>query len=180
MSFSTGRSEIHQLNAAAPELMQPLQGNYGAILAAIVAPLSRGNVTIASADANVPPVINPNWLTSESDQAVLVAGFKRVRQAFLTSFMQKTVIGEEYYPGADVQSDEEILKQIQDSLMTVWHASCTCKMGKANDTTTVVDPQARVIGVQSLRVVDASAFALLPPGHPQSTICEFELVHDRD
>ncbi|KAE9399651.1 alcohol oxidase [Gymnopus androsaceus JB14] len=154
----------------APELMQPLQGNYGAILAAIVAPLSRGNVTIASADANVPPVINPNWLTSESDQAVLVAGFKRVRQAFLTSFMQKTVIGEEYYPGADVQSDEEILKQIQDSLMTVWHASCTCKMGKANDTTTVVDPQARVIGVQSLRVVDASAFALLPPGHPQSTI----------
>jgi choline dehydrogenase-like flavoprotein len=51
--------------------------------------------------------------------------------------------------------------------MTVWHASCTCKMGKVDDPDAVVDSKARVIGVTGLRVVDASSFALLPPGHPQ-------------
>ena len=49
-----------------------------------------------------------------------------------------------------------------------WHAACTCRMGRANDTMAVVDSEARVIGVSGLRVVDASAFALLPPGHPVS------------
>ena len=51
-----------------------------------------------------------------------------------------------------------------------WHAAATCKMGRTNDTMAVVDSKARVIGVQNLRVVDASAFALLPPGHPISTV----------
>ena len=51
--------------------------------------------------------------------------------------------------------------------MTVWHAACTCKMGRTDDPDAVVDSKARVIGVTGLRVVDASSFALLPPGHPQ-------------
>jgi len=46
-----------------------------------------------------------------------------------------------------------------------WHAACTCKMDMAYDTMAVVDSKARVIGVKNLRVVDASAFALLTPGH---------------
>ncbi len=45
-------------------------------------------------------------------------------------------------------------------------------MGKAGDPDAVVDSRARVYGVRGLRVVDASAFAILPPGHPMSTICE--------
>jgi hypothetical protein len=50
-------------------------------------------------------------------------------------------------------------------------------MGVESDTTAVVDSHARVYGVQGLRVVDASAFPFLPPGHPQSTICKsFSLV----
>ena len=43
-------------------------------------------------------------------------------------------------------------------------------MGRSNDTMSVVDPQARVYGVKGLRVVDASAFPFLPPGHPQATV----------
>lgn len=62
---------------------QPNEGyQYATILAALVAPLSRGNVTISSADASDNPIINPNWLTDPTDQAVAVAAFKRVRQAF--------------------------------------------------------------------------------------------------
>ena len=46
-------------------------------------------------------------------------------------------------------------------------------MGGKNDSTAVVDTNGRVYGVQSLRIVDASIFPLLPPGHPQSTVCEY-------
>ena len=48
----------------------------------------------------------------------------------------------------------------------------TGRMGKASDPDAVIDSRARVYGVTGLRVVDASAFAVLPPGHPMSTICE--------
>ena len=49
-------------------------------------------------------------------------------------------------------------------------------MGKASDPDAVIDSRARVYGVSGLRVVDASAFAILPPGHPMSTICEHKCV----
>ena len=76
----------------------------------------------------------------------------------------------EYWPGNNIESDEDILNVIRDSLMTVWHAAGTCKMGRADDETAVIDSKARVHGVEGLRVVDGSSLPLLPPGHPQSTI----------
>jgi choline dehydrogenase len=60
-------------------------------------------------------------------------------------------------------------------MQTVWHAACTCRMGLESDPMAVVDSHARVYGVQGVRVVDASAFALLPPGHPQSVVCKIDL-----
>jgi choline dehydrogenase len=127
-------------------------------------------VTLASANPNDLPIIDPNFLTHPTDQAVAIAAYKRLRQAFETDAMSGILIGEEYYPGADVQTDQQILKAIQKQVMTVWHAACTCKMGKDLDPEAVVDSEAKVFGVSGLRVVDASSFALLPPGHPQSTV----------
>ena len=46
-------------------------------------------------------------------------------------------------------------------------------MGRKDDKNAVVDTQGRVYGVQHLRIVDASIFPLLPPGHPQATVCKF-------
>ncbi|KUJ10742.1 alcohol oxidase [Mollisia scopiformis] len=150
---------------------QPKDGSqYATILATLVAPRSRGNITVVSADTNTLPIINTAYLQSPTDQKVAIAAYKRVRQAFETEFMQRTVQGPEYYPGADVQTDDEILSTIKGSLQTVWHASSTCKMGVANDSMAVVDSHAKVFGVEGLRVVDASAFPFLPPGHPQSTV----------
>lgn len=146
---------------------------YATILATVVSPLSRGNVTLKSASINDLPIVNPNWLSSDTDAQIAVAAFKRAREAFLSSGMQPVTIGEEYWPGSHVQTDEEILYMIRSNLMTVWHASCTCKMGKKSDPMAVVDSQARVFGVEGLRVVDASAFPHLPPGHPQSATCEY-------
>jgi choline dehydrogenase len=146
--------------------------NYATMSMALVAPLSRGNVSIASADMNDHPLINPNWLSSTTDQQVAVAAYKRVRSFFATSTMMKVEMGLEAFPGAQVQSDAQILEIIKESFNTVYHASSTCAMGRTNDTMAVVDSHGRVIGVNGLRVVDASAMPFLPPGHPMSTICK--------
>ncbi|KAL4993919.1 hypothetical protein BDV10DRAFT_199157 [Aspergillus recurvatus] len=149
---------------------QPDDGyEYASILGVLIATTSQGTVTLASADTSDAPIINPNWLETESDQQLAVAAFKRIRQAFASEEMRPVVIGEEYYPGPQVQSDGEILDWIRDNVMTLWHPSRTCKMGTANDRMAVVDSRARVFGVNRLRVVDASSFPFLPPGHPQST-----------
>lgn len=66
-------------------------------------------------------------------------------------------------PTDAVQTDEEILNYIKRTGFMNWHASCTCKMGTRSDPMAVVDSKARVIGVDGLRVVDASSFALLTP-----------------
>ena len=145
--------------------------NYATLNPGIIAPLSRGNVTIQSADMSHPPLINPNWLADPTDQELAVASFKRSRDMWNYLGSQGLLVGTaEYLPGLNVTSDKDILTYIQKSLMTIYHAAATCKMGNSSDSMAVVDSQARVFGVQGLRVVDASAFPFLPPGHPQSTI----------
>ncbi|KNZ52178.1 hypothetical protein VP01_365g2 [Puccinia sorghi] len=139
------------------------------ILAALVAPQSRGSVKIVSHDASVPPLIDPGWLTDPVDQAIAVEAFKRTREFFSAQAMQPILAGQEYIPGPSCESDEEILDWIKKNLMTVWHASCTCSM-RTKDQGGVLDSHFRVYGVKNLRVVDASAFPMLPPGHPQSTV----------
>lgn len=145
--------------------------NYATINPGLVAPLSRGNISIKSSEMTDPPIINPNFLSHPTDQELAVQGFKRARQIWsILSDASLTIGNDEYFPGSNVTSDADILDFIQRSLMTSYHASSTCKMGKSEDRMAVVDSKARVFGTQGLRVVDASAFPFLPPGHPQSTI----------
>ncbi|KAI4247654.1 MAG: hypothetical protein L6R42_009553, partial [Xanthoria sp. 1 TBL-2021] len=82
--------------------------NYASLAVSIVAPLSRGNVTISSPDTAVSAVINPNWLTNRADVDVAIAGFKRVREFWQTDSMQQFTIGEEAFPGLQIQSDAQI------------------------------------------------------------------------
>lgn len=152
---------------------------YATLAVALVAPLSRGNISISSADTSDQPLINPNWLTNPTDQQVAVAAYKRARQVFESPVMRQNVdIGPEYFPGANVTTDEEILNLIRQSFNTLSHPTSTCKMGKPNDPKAVVDTQGRVYGVKSLRVVDASSFPFLPPGLPMGTACECSLFLD--
>lgn len=164
--------------------------NYTSMCVALVAPFSRGNVTIASNDTSVHPIVNPNWLTDHRDQEVAVAGFKRARALFEAPGVQPVLVGNEAFPGMNVSTDSQILDMLRASSDTIHHAAGTCRMGKAEDKMAVVDSRgttafpssvpesctnrlsARVIGAHGLRVVDASAFPLLPPGHPQSTVCK--------
>ncbi|RMD39761.1 hypothetical protein DV735_g5372, partial [Chaetothyriales sp. CBS 134920] len=150
---------------------QPKDGyNYGSIIAALVSPLSRGTIDIVSADAHDHPLIDPKWLSHPTDREVAIAAFKRARQIWSSPSLSGITIGEEYFPGPEVQTDEEILQLIREALTPVSHAACTNKMGRADDPLAVVDSKARVFGTQGLRVVDASSLAILPPGHPMATL----------
>lgn len=158
----------------------PLDGkNYASIAAGMVAPLSRGNLTISSASMEDPPVINPNWLTHPADIELAVGAFKRLCDAWGALAALNVTIGEEVLPGPSVQTDEEIFQYIADSVIQLFHPSSTCKMGKSSDPLAVVDNRGRVFGTNSLRVVDASIFPILPPGHPQATVYMLaELIAD--
>lgn len=149
----------------------PLDGyNYATMSTALVAPLSRGNISIRSGDMQDAPLINPNWITDPVDIELAIAAFKRQRRFWAVLASYNLTIGAEQFPGPTVQSNAQILDFIQKALTPVWHASATCRMGRSNDTQAVIDSSARVYGTRRLRVVDASSFPFLPPGHPQATI----------
>ena len=116
-------------------------------------PESRGTTHIQSPNPSKQPKIAPNYLSTKLDQNVMVAGVKLLRNihsqpAFRHLWNEETVIGK------DRQSDSEILEAIRTMGGTVFHPVGTCRMG--NDSSSVVDPQLRVRGVQRLRVIDAS------------------------
>jgi choline dehydrogenase-like flavoprotein len=165
-----------------PLLQQPLDGHkYVGIIGAMTAPMSRGNITLKSSNPLIKPALNPNWLSDPIDQEVAVSWYRRMREVFATKDVRAGLLhpGVEKYPGLDKDTDEEILEAIKESAITVWHAASTCRMGKSTtnngvkervDEMDVIDSEAKVFGVDGVRVVDASAFPFLPPGHPQSTI----------
>ena len=116
-------------------------------------PLSRGYVEARSSRPEDAPVINPRYLTEEADRRAIVGGLHFVRQIFNAPALQP-YIGQEKLPGAQVQTDDELLDYAKRNGNTVYHASCTCMMGQ--HAMAVVDDQLRVHGLEGLRVVDAS------------------------
>lgn len=127
---------------------------YATLLATLIAPSSRGNVSISSPRMADPPLINPNWMTTQRDVDLVIGGFKRLRQILTSPAMANVTIGPEYYPGAQVQTDDQIHRQIQDSFNTMYHASSSCKMGRPSDPNAVVDNHARVYGVRNCEFSD--------------------------
>ncbi|KAM7212547.1 hypothetical protein V8F06_012086 [Rhypophila decipiens] len=123
---------------------------YAIMMGALVAPLSRGNVTLRSADAKDLPLMNPNWLTREADIDVAVAIYKPLRAAFASIAMKYILLGrEEYFPGPD-STDQPIEERIRQTGTQYGHSGGTAPMGK------VVDTEGRVIGVRGLRFADAT------------------------
>jgi len=116
-------------------------------------PLSRGYVEARSSRPEDPPAINPRYLSEETDRRAVVGGLKIARRLFAAPALKKYVVGENL-PGSNVQSDDELLDYARQYGSTVFHATCTCKMGP--DAMAVVDGRLRVRGIQGLRVIDAS------------------------
>lgn len=106
--------------------------------------------------------IDFNFLSDEADARVLVEGVKLAR-SILAQPEFDAIRGKEMLPGAQVQSDEQLLAHLRENAATVFHPVGTCKMG--TDETAVVSPQLRVRGLSNLRVADASIMPTLISGN---------------
>ena len=118
-------------------------------------PISKGYVRAKSSDPFQKPAIQPNYLTEEFDRQVTIKAMKLSRRLMTTPAMQPYLDGEDY-PGAHVQTDDELLDAAKTWGSTTYHLMGTCRMGPASDPTAVVDDQLRVRGMERLRVIDAS------------------------
>ncbi len=130
---------------------------------------STGTVRLRSNNPADRPVIDFRYFTDPYDQFILTEGIKFSRRVAAESPL-KDWIKRELFPGIDVQSDEEISAYARKVAGTVYHPAGTCKMGRADDDTVVVDSQLRVRGMQNLRVADASIFPTMIGVNPNITI----------
>ena len=126
-------------------------------------PRSRGSVRLRSSDPLKSPIIKPNYLSHKDDVTDLLEGVKVIRRLAQTNSFSD-VIGEEFRPGPDCQSDEQMIQHIKETVWTVFHPSSTCRMGP-DPTKNVVDSHLKVYGIESLRVADASIFPKLVCGN---------------
>ncbi len=130
-------------------------------------PTSRGHVHIASADSYAAPKIVPNYLSTEPDRKV-AADALRLTRAIAAAPALKKFAPQEYKPGVQFQSEEELAQAASQIGTTIFHPVGTCRMGVAGDASSVVDSQLRVLGVDGLRVVDASIMPYITSGNTNS------------
>jgi len=130
-------------------------------------PKSKGRISLASSDPVAPPRIEANYLSHPDDIGVLLSGLKIARRV-LEAPALKRHIKAELLPGPQVQSDQALIADIRARAETIYHPVGTCRMGK--DEASVVDPEARVRGVEGLRVVDASIMPSIIAGNTNAPV----------
>jgi len=125
-------------------------------------PTSRGHVRIKSADPAAHPAITLNYLATEDDLQVAVAGLRFTRRIMAAHALARFA-PEEWKPGPDVKTEAELRRAAGDLGTTIFHPVGTCRMG--NDALAVVDDRLRVRGVAGLRVIDASIMPRITSGN---------------
>jgi choline dehydrogenase len=147
---------------------QPLH-NFNAFTASVcnLNPTSRGTVHIKSPDFKDAPAIAPNYLSTDVDRKI-AADSLRLTRSIVSQDALKKYEPEEYKPGIQYQSDEELAKLAGDIATTIFHPVGTTKMGQETDPMAVVDSRLRVMGVAGLRVVDAGIMPLITSGNTNS------------
>ena len=127
-------------------------------------PKSRGMVHIKSTDPAEPPSIQFNYMQHSEDVAKWRNCIRLTREIIGQPAMDE-YRGQELQPGLEIQTDEQIDAWVKDNVESAYHPCGTCKMGTDNDPMAVVDTECRVIGLEGLRVVDASVFPTVTNGN---------------
>ena len=130
-------------------------------------PHSRGTVGIGSPDWRRPPEIRPNYLSDPYDRAVAANAIRVTRRIVGMPALAK-YRPEEFKPGADVQTEDELVRAAGEIGTTIFHPVGTAKMGPDSDPMSVVDSRLRVRGVVGLRVIDASVMPSITSGNTNS------------
>ena len=147
---------------------EPLHG-FPAFTASVcnLNPTSRGTVQIKSARFGDAPAIAPNYLSTPEDRQV-AADSLRVTRRIVAQPALARYQPEEYKPGVQYQTDEELTRLAGDIATTIFHPVGTTRMGRADDPMAVLDSRLRVRGIAGLRVVDAGAMPLITSGNTNS------------
>jgi choline dehydrogenase-like flavoprotein len=128
---------------------------------AYLRPRSRGSVRLASADPAAAPLIDPNYWDDPHDRDMAIKGLRLareiMRQPALSRFVQSEVL-----PGRGLETDEQLFDYACEHAKTDHHPVGTCSMGPEGKPGSVVTPDLRLIGLQGLRIVDASVMPLVP------------------
>jgi len=134
-----------------------------------VRPTSRGALTLKSADPAASPAISPNYLSTPEDQRVAADSIRVTRGIVRQPALQK-YSPVEYLPGDSARDDNEagLIKAAGDIGTTIFHPVGTARMGRDDDTRAVVDARLCVIGMERLRVVDASVMPSITSGNTNS------------
>ena len=125
---------------------------------------SRGAVTLRSPDPKTKPKIQFNYMSQPDDWRDFRHCIRLTREIFSQAAFDP-FRGEEISPGKAVQSNEELDNFIRNHVESAFHPCGTCRMGRADDIGSVVDPECRVIGVEGLRVADSSIFPRVTNGN---------------
>ena len=135
-------------------------------------PTSRGTIRPRAADAAVPPMIAPNYLATEDDRRVAADAIRATRRLMAQPALAR-FRPEEYLPGPTVGDDDASLaKAAGDIGTTIFHPVGTARMGLPDDPDAVVDARLRFIGVDGLRVIDASIMPTITSGNTNTpTAC---------
>jgi choline dehydrogenase len=149
LSLDKFGAPLHPFNAITPSVCN-------------LQPTSRGHVRIRSPDPSAHPAITLNYLATEEDRSVAIAGVRFTRRIMAAKALAEFA-PEELKPGADVTSDEQLLRAAGDLGTTIFHPVGTCRMGR--DALAVVDDRLAVRGIEGLRVIDASIMPRITSGN---------------
>ena len=127
-------------------------------------PTSTGSVTVRSADPLAAPRIDPRYFSTEHDRHLAARAIEITREIARQPSAQRFQ-PEEIKPGPQLTSSAELAKAAGDIATTIFHPSCTCKMGPDNDPTAVTDSRLKVRGVDNLYIADASVMPSIVSGN---------------
>lgn len=130
-------------------------------------PSSRGSIHIESSDPFAPPLIAPNYLSTDYDRHVAANALRLTRRIVAAPALARYA-PEEILPGPAYQTEDELVQAAGTIGTTIFHPVGTCRMGRADDPAAVVDARLRVIGVAGLRVADASVMPTITSGNTNS------------